>query len=684
MFMDERPRRQVAVRTRALPEISGRKPLRGFVLATWLCCAAGAASAALVENDKNQSWLFKRDLTSAQFSAAYADYSSKGYLMTDIDAYAQGSSTRYAMLWRKNTDHRGWAIRRDLTSAEFSSYWNTYTGQGMRLVDVEAYPLNGQIRWAGIWVQNKENINWSSHRGLTSAEFSTLFQSKSNAGWRVMDIDIYNTSNGLRYNSIWQANPEQTPWAERRDLSRSQYDAELAARSAAGFQLIDFESYSSPSGQSYAGIWEKKAGLASQVRTDRTAQEFTNLWYQYIDEGYRLVDFERYQTPDGTRYAGIWRENDDRFRYSKKAALNEAITDYRSLNNLPGLSVVVIRNGTTLYRRGFGFADVANNKTANSSTVYAAASLSKVYGGVLAAKLEQDQHLRDGSALDLDLDLDDLTSSYLPNLPSQHKHTVTQLLSHLGCVPHYNSTPSIADQTTHYSNAVAAVQSIWNNPMVNNCTPNTMWSYSSHAFTYVGAVLEKASGRSINQLLKTELFTPYGLGSTRVMYEGVSLPANSLRAVPYRERDPIGTAGQIGFDPPHPINNPNVPTSYTDSSWKVLGGGLETNTLDLARFGWKVLNGEIVDADTRDDRLWQRVNPSFTHGLGWAVGNSVDNRRVADWNGSWAGSRTWLRAYRDDGLVIAIMSNRRRHTLQDVNQLSDTIAAIVLPPARAN
>ncbi|NQD35949.1 serine hydrolase [Permianibacter sp. IMCC34836] len=679
MFKDERPRQRVVASAPVLPEIGTLQPIRRFAMAALLFGSAGAAQAALVEDEVGQSWVFKRDLTSAQFATAFADYSDKGYLMTDIDAYPSGSSTRYSMLWRKNTDHRGWAEKRDLSSADFATAWNTYVGQGMRLVDVEAYPLNGQIRWAGIWVQNKENLNWSSHRGLTSADFSTLFQSKSNAGWRIVDIDIYNTSNGLRYNSIWQANPEQTPWAERRDMSREQYDAELAARSAAGFQLVDFESYSSPSGQSYAGIWEKGSGHAAQVRTDRTAQEFSNLWYQYLDEGYRLVDFERYETPDGTRYGGIWRENDERFRYSKKANLDSAITSYRNLNNLPGISVVVIQNGKTLYRRGFGFADVAGNKTANASTVYAAASISKIYGGVLAAKLEQDQELHDGTALSSSLDLDNLSSSYLPGLPSQHKHRVRELLSHLSCVPHYNTNPGIADQTSHYSSATAALQSIKNSANIVGCTPNTSWNYSTHAFTYVGAVLEQVSGRGINQLLEDELFTPYGLSSTRVMYESAALPSNSLRAVPYTVRDPIGTAGQVGFDPPNAVNNPNVASSYTDSSWKVLGGGLETNTLDLASFGWKVLHGDIVSADTRDNRLWTRVNPSFSHGLAWAVGTTGSGQRVADWNGSWTGSRTWLRAYRDDGTVIAIMSNRTNHTLQDIGNLSNSIAAIVIP-----
>src|SRR5690606_13357540 len=131
------------------------------------------------------------------------------------------------------------------------------------------------------------------------------------------------------------------------------------------------------------------------------------------------------------------------------------------------------------------------------------------------------------------------------------------------------------------------------------------WNYSTHAFTFVGAVLEGATGKNLNDLFNDELFGPYNLGSMRVQFEDAALPFNRLRATPYRTQDAVHTPGTTDFiDPPHPVNNPNVATSYSDNSWKVIGGGIETSTYDLARFGWKVLNAEILSANARDNRLW--------------------------------------------------------------------------------
>jgi CubicO group peptidase (beta-lactamase class C family) len=640
------------------------------------------AHAALVDMSTDKEWVFSRDLTSAQMSENYAQYRNAGYIMTDIDAYAVGSSARYAVNWQKNVDHRQWAEVRDMTSAQYSAKWQEYDGKGYRPVDVESYVVNGVTYWAGIWIQNIEGIGSRTHRGQSASDYASQFVKNSGDGYRLVDLEVANTSNGLRYTSLWERNVNGYPWAATRDMSRTEYQNALNSRSADGFKLVDLESYQMGGEQAYAAVWVKQGNLAWRVRSDRTEQDFVNLNYQYADEGMRLVDFERYSTEDGVRYAGVWAEHNDRYRYTAKNDLNAAITSYLDINNLPGISVAIIRDGETLYRRGFGFADVQNGKTAHGKTVYNAASVAKIIGGTLAAKLEDEEALRDGTTFNLDLS--NKTSTYINNLPVEHTHTVEQLLSHLGCMPHYSTNPSIPNQTTHYSNATDAMQSIWDKGLIVGCVPNTQWNYSTHAFTFVGAVLESVTGKTINDLVNKELLEPYHMGSMRIMYNTASLPANSLRAVPYVPRDPVHSSPSAKdfIDPPDAVSNPNIPTSYSDSSWKVLGGGIETNAIDLARFGWKVLDGEIISPLARDTRLWQRVNPSFTQGLAWDLRNDPAGRNVAEWNGTWPGSRTYLRAYPNDGLVIAIMSNRTVHRTDlasDVDDLTNTLGEIVLP-----
>ena len=630
-----------------------RKAIRVFYLMVGLTLSIGMvnnASATILKDRKGLAWASHRDLTSSQFSSKFKQYSDQGMMMIDVDAYKVGNSLRYSMVWRENTDNRAWAEHRNLSSSAYYAKWKYYRDRGYRPLDIAAYKSGKSTLFAGIWVKNTEGIGWSSYRNLTSKRYGEIFTERSKAGYRLVDMEVYETSSGLRYTAIWYRNSDRRSWAQLRNMSRDQYQKEVNERSKKGYMVVDYETYKNGKKRQYAAIWEKKPGYAREVRTNRSATEFANLWREYRDKGYRLIDFERY----GNDYGGIWIENNSRYRYSRKSQLDNRIIEYRNDNDLPGISVSIIRNGTTIYRRGFGFADVGKKKVAHSQTVYNSASVAKVLGGTLAAKLESEQTLKNGARFNLDLS--DRTSDYLDDMPSHHTHTVEQLFSHLGCVAHYTSTPKISNQTKHYTNAKDAVESIWKTGLRNNCTIGTSNRYSTAAFTFAAAVMEHATGRTINQLLHNELFTPHDL-NMRVQFSSSKLPSNYERAVPY--------------------NDKNNKTSYQNNSWKVIGGGIESSAYELARFGWKVLDGEIIDATTRDNRLWQRVNPARTNGLAWYVKTS-GGRRVAEHGGSWTGARSFIRVYRDDGLVIAIMSNRNEHDVDDVDGLATDLANIVL------
>lgn len=636
-----------------------------------LAAAPAHADVSRISDGMDLAWYSYRDLTGQRYGELFQQLSDQGLMLVDIEAYPQGNATRYAMAWTANPERRGWASYRDMTAERYGERWKEFSDRGWRPVDIEAYPTPNGLRYAGIWVENRERVRWASRRDLTAAQYGEWFDEQRAAGMRLIDMEAYPAQGGLRYAAIWVHNGDGREWAQLRDMTREAYQQNLEQRGAQGFSVVDIEAWNTPGGMRYAAIWEKRPGnRAFQVRSDRTAQQFADLWAQYRDEGYRLQDFERYDTPGGPRYGGIWVENDARFRHRRKGQIDTAVQNYLNTNRLPGISVAVIHRGNIVYRRGFGMADVANNRTAHSETVYDIASLAKPVGGVLAARIAN-RPVRAGGTRALDLSR--TTRSYLTDMPAHHTHTVAQLLAHLGCVPHYGTTPANANQTTHYTSQAAASASIWDTNLVANCVVGTTRSYSTHGFTYVGAVIEGATGRTIPQLLQSEITGPLELGSLRVPYATATLPANADRAVPYNDNGPAG--------------------SYTDSSWKILGGGMESHVVDLARFGDAVRRGQLVNANIRDNQLWAPVRTgcgtsvagACTGGLGWAL-NNVDGRRVAEHGGSWVGARGHLQVYRDDELTIAVLSNRRttatltQGTNHDPSTLTRQIANIVLAP----
>ena len=616
-------------------------------LLMWIGVTSSPVKATIVKFEKKLNWASFHDLTSKDFSQKFSTYSKAGYMMIDIDAYPQGQNLLYSMIWRKNTDSRAWAEHRNLTSSQYNTKWQQYKDRGFRPIDIAAYTNGNRTLFAGIWVENIENIKWSSHRNLSRSDYEKLFNSKNRAGFRLVDMEVYQTTTGLKYSAIWYKSDDRS-WSHSHNLTRDQYQAEVGDKVSEGFIMIDFESWPTTKGKRYAAIWERKSGYAQIIRTNRSQLAFINLWNQYKDEGFRLVDFEH----NGDRYSGIWLENAVRYRHPQKSSFDRLVEKYRSDNNLPSISVTMIHNDNIIYRRGFGFADLNTGKKAHSETIYPAASVSKVIGATLAAKLEANQKLSDGRIFQLDLS--DQTEEYLGDigLPSQHTHTIEQLFSHLACIAHYSTTPAIANQTNHYSQAIEAAKSIWKTGLVQKCKIGTTRSYSTPSFTLAAAALEAATGRTITQLLNDELFTPHNL-KMRVHFATSTPQTDYNRAIPYNSR--------------------NSPVSYADNSWKAIGGGIETSSYQLTNFGWQILKGKIVSPYVRDNRLWNRINPSQRSGLGWSV-ITTESRRVAEHSGSWTGARSFIRVYRDDNLVISIMSNRRDHSIDDVRVLTANLA----------
>lgn len=633
------------------------------LLAVWSLCTS-TTQAAILKFDKGVQWASFRNLSSAQFSQKFQEYSDKGYLVTDFDAQPVGNSARYSMVLRKNPDNRKWALHRNLTSQEFGNRWQELADKGYRLLDFESYTINGARRYAGVWVKNKEGYAWSSKRNMTSTQYGTYFQEQKDKGFRMIDMEAYSTSNGTRYASVWVKDNTGILWAQLRNMSRATYNQEVTSRLNAGYVMVDYESYQVNGVQKYAAIWEKRSGFAQQIRTNLTYLEFSNRWREYRDKGFRLVDFERYTTSNGTRYGGIWIENDTRYRYSRKNTLNNLVSTFQSDNNLPGVSVAIVRNGTMLYRRGFGFADQGQGKVAHGGSIYLTASVSKVIGGTLATKLHDERRLRNGVLVNFDLNR--TTRSYLTSvrksdgtfvtLPNIHTHTLAQLFAHLGCIPHYSTGPEPTIQ--HYNRSIDALTQIWNSKL-NSCTTGTNRNYSTHAFTYIAAALERATGRRSADLVRSELAVPYGLPTMRALYAQSTIPYDYDRVRPY--------------------NSSNVATTFSNNSWKIWGGGIESSPVDLAWFGWKVLNGNIVNANARDNVLWQRVSPNSNNGIAWGLGTS-NSRQIAEHTGSWTGTRTHLRVYRNDGLVIAIMANRSNVT--GMGTLMNDLANAVLNNGR--
>lgn len=600
--------------------------------------AGGLPSAILDQN--SVGWLSVRNMTSAQFSAYFDQKSRAGYMVIDIEVDEIDGVQRVGAVWQQNTDGRGWVEKRNLTSDGFHALWDELRLKGFRLIDQDAYMLAGQLRWAGVWIENKEGLAWASRRNLTSDQFAAEFDDYSKRGYVMVDVEAYSTGSLTLYGAIWVINAEGLKWVELRNLTDAEFKEKFDSL-AKDYRMLDVESYRIGNTQYYAGIWlENKNGRGWYEYRDMSAKQYGDTWLRLRDAGYRVIDFEAYETGNGWRYAGIWRQNSARPNWALKDKVDALAQDQFDGENLPSLSIAIARNGVFDYLRGFGEADVDDDIIAHSRTVYRMASISKAICGVLGFRLQQQGAVN----------LSDQVNDHVAGMPAAYTFTLSQTLSNRSGIGHYDEYASVAGD---YTTALDAAAAIWDQSnSLPFGPPGSTYKYSTHAYTFFGAGVEGATGQSIFSLLPGTLTNPFALNTLRI--EDRDVP-DKFRASLY--------------------DSDNDEVSADNSEWRVCGGGMESSAYDLARFGIKTMNGTILNAASRA-AMWTAPDGLSNYAYGWNTGTEQGTQVVAK-DGIQLGSRTYMRMYPELGIVIVVLTNRRDGG-HDPVQLAKDIGALML------
>jgi CubicO group peptidase (beta-lactamase class C family) len=583
------------------------------------------------------SWDSVLNLTAAEFADDFSTRQADNILI-DIEVNEVNGQPLLSGVWQQNVDGRLWASYYQMTGSQFSNHSTQYGGNGYRLIDQESYILSGQQYHAAIWIQNFEGYGWASSQNLTSSDFSDrLDQYKDNH--ILIDFEATTVGNSTQYADAWVENEENFEWILRRDRTAAQFATEYG-RYEVLHRLHDLESYQVDGEQRYAAIWIKNPdGREWGAVRDMDTQDYVNQSRRYQDLGYRLTDFERYETSDGTRYAGVWRQNTDRPDWYLRSTIDDIADAHATEHNIAGLSVAIVYQDEIRYMRGFGHQNIANDVWYSAHTINRLASVSKAVGGVLLLKLGEQGEIDPSAA----------TSTYVAEMPDHHTHTLAQLTSNRGGVGHYSEL-NLGTIYTQYDTAVAASELFWDESLLS--TPGTIYDYSTHGYTLLGAGIEGATGEAIDDVLFGELGSGLGLPTLKAEDRSV---ASDFRTTLY--------------------NTNNTEALPDNISWKILGGGVEASAYDLVRFSSMLMAGEIL-SDQALEQLWTVPPPtSVSYAMGWSVGTLQGEFSIRK-DGSQLGANTYVRLFPELELGVVVLANRRN---SEPGDLSIDIANAILP-----
>ena len=297
----------------------------------------------------------------------------------------------------------------------------------------------------------------------------------------------------------------------------------------------------------------------------------------------------------------------------------------------PGCAVGVDRGGKALVRRAYGMANLESGTPFTLGTISESGSTAKQFVASALVML----------ALDGVLTLDDDVSKWVPEVKGLGKRiSVRQLLSHTSGIPDRYTLHEVqgrpAGEVDHSNAEVIDIVSRLRDP---NFAPGEDYLYSNTGYVVAVAVLERASGKSLQAFTDERIFRPLGMTSTRWREDHrVVVPG---RAAAY------GGTSATGFSNDHPFT-------------RVFGsGGLLLTIDDFLKWSNAFQTGEGRWGAIRDSlSAVIRLNDgtAITYGLGVTTDEWRGVKRVSH-TGSTGGYRAALYRFPQQEVSVALLCN---------------------------
>lgn len=295
--------------------------------------------------------------------------------------------------------------------------------------------------------------------------------------------------------------------------------------------------------------------------------------------------------------------------------------------DVPGASLLVVKDGEALVRRGYGRAELEQGIEAGPATNYRLASLSKQFTAAAVLLLAQDGKLA----------LDDRLRTWLPSLPAATEAiTLRHLLTHTSGLPDYEELMAEPYDGQIRDAGVLALLERQDRLLF---PAGTAYRYSNSGYALLSLVVERASGLDYPAFLRTRIFAPLGMhGSLAFVADGPAVPH---RAIGYSE------AGD------------HWRRTDQSSTSAVLGdGGIYSSIDDLARWDAALYDDRLLGPAARALAFSPQVEAAGEahaahYGFGWRItGDTL-------WHsGETIGFRNVIVRWPKQRLTVVILSNR--------------------------
>lgn len=295
----------------------------------------------------------------------------------------------------------------------------------------------------------------------------------------------------------------------------------------------------------------------------------------------------------------------------------------------PGMSLLISRNGTPIYKKAFGMANIDLSIPLTTENVFDIGSMSKQFTAVCILELAETGKLN----------LNDDIKKYLPDYNTHGKIiTIENCLNHTSGIPSFTELKGF-DSLYQKKLTVKERKDFFENHDL-LFEPGTDFSYSNSGYFLLALIIEKVSAMSYDDYIKTNIFDKAGMKSSYSDISGNEIPMKA-----------------IGYD--RGTNAGYQITSDYEKSWTVGAGNIVSSTGDLLIWTDALNSGKIISKQMLEKAWTPFILPNglnTNYGYGWNI-TPVNKRTIIKHGGAINGFLSDADYIPEEEIYISALSN---------------------------
>ncbi len=354
--------------------------------------------------------------------------------------------------------------------------------------------------------------------------------------------------------------------------------------------------------------------------------------------------------------------------------IHELFREY-DRTDAPGCAVAIYQNGATLYRNGFGMANLDYQIPLSDSSAFYMASISKQVTAAAAGLL----------IVRGEIAPDDPVSDYLDNWPDWAEDVrVKHLFNHTSGLPDLYDIMEIAGISLSNVMDIDDYISVIKNGESLKHQPGNTYSYTNSGYTALAKIIENITNNDFSVFVDNEILQPLGMSATHFHDDRYRVIANRVISyAPVEERNDRTNHDEEGAGTTNDERLPAYRQTYLGNFQGVGPGGLYSTLRDWRH--WEAFwsgNQNLPAENTGEFEALKQLmteravvnGDTLDYGMGLEI-ETWQGIRMEGHPGSFMGFRTDVRRFPEYGISIITLCNRED---ADPPEMNRSLARMIL------